>query len=995
MIRKTSAVILALITALAVFAGCSGRNNRSNAAPYVIFGENGSQSGMTYTVEGAEKLSSGSLSGREYVKIDSKKVTVNLKLEDSEKYDGKAFYIMLEYYDSSTKSAVCGYNGKNGEVKKEIKMTGTTMWDGRSFYVDDFKSGGESDFTVSLGTSGQLWLRSFKIAEAKEEPQNKPFLLETEYANSDGRAAVLNVKSFGAAGDGKSDDSAAFQTALYNASLTGGTVYVPAGTYFLTQEMVIPEGVTLLGDFKEPTDKNGKAGGTVLAIAPESADIGNTVEFFRMRNGSALNGFTIWYKEQTMKNGVPVRYPYTITNLSAQATTVENVFLVNSYLGINHDNVTNQQQHTYNIYGTPLYTGIRVGKVNDSGRDEKINFSPKWWLGSGLEGTPNAETLENWLMKYATAFSFGNVDWEFLSDLTVDGYNIGLKFDSFFGRASRLKITDCNICVYVNKVPYYGGQLSDSVLKANNNKNSAALCVGNDAENPITCESVSFESGGDRVINHLGTAYLLLNDCKVTAKDGAETAIYTENGKISVNSTEFKGKGTSIILGDSAGASSVTGCSFEGGKPVYKCKDGLLSVSDMPDADYKSFDSEKADYYNKAKSRQIKKAATNKLYNAADYGFSAESEDNAAALQKAIDAAAASGGVVWLPGGTYRVESPVTVKPGVQVLGTLDSFHCINAPGTHLLTDYGRGKSTPLFTLEENSGMRGFNVSYDRVVQDTVAPYAALFGGNGSDIYLMNITVAGAWKAVDFETVRCDRHYIENFSFAAFNTGVAVGGGASDGVMRNIHYNVAFLWENPYTDGKWSSDWNGPAIQYNTSNLTAIRIGKTENECLFFPLGFGSYKGIWCDSGAKAYIIGPGCDYTSRGLYLSGNADVTVTDPQFSGSSDSCGVYADENFTGSAEIYNVSIWAIKDTAIKVNNGNVKIRGGVLFQSGKAGMLLYGGNGVFSGVATNSRSLADLIAYKGAKSVCAYGNLTVKTPKFTADNGVAKSGNDFK
>lgn len=173
--------------------------------------------------------------------------------------------------------------------------------------------------------------------------------------------------------------------------------------------------------------------------------------------------------------------------------------------------------------------------------------------------------------------------------------------------------------------------------------------------------------------------------------------------------------------------------------------------------------------------------------------------------------------------------------------------------------------------------MKGFNVSYDRVVQDTVAPYAALFGGNGSDIYLMNITVAGAWKAVDFETVRCNRHYIENFSFAAFNTGVAVGGGASGGVMRNIHYNAASLWENPYTDGKWSSDWNGPAIQYNASNLTAIRIGKTENECLFFPLGFGSYKGIWCDSGAKAYIIGPGCDYTSRGLYLSGNADVTVT----------------------------------------------------------------------------------------------------------------------
>jgi len=42
---------------------------------------------------------------------------------------------------------------------------------------------------------------------------------------------TVNVKSFGAAGDGIIDDSAAIQKAIDSLSLTGGTVFLPAGTY--------------------------------------------------------------------------------------------------------------------------------------------------------------------------------------------------------------------------------------------------------------------------------------------------------------------------------------------------------------------------------------------------------------------------------------------------------------------------------------------------------------------------------------------------------------------------------------------------------------------------------------------------------------------------------------------------------------------------------------------------------------------------------------------
>ena len=85
MIRKISAVALAVLTVIAMLTACSAKGRQTKAAPYIIFGENGTQSGMSYTVNGSEKLSYGSLGGREYIKIDSKKISVNFKLDNSKK----------------------------------------------------------------------------------------------------------------------------------------------------------------------------------------------------------------------------------------------------------------------------------------------------------------------------------------------------------------------------------------------------------------------------------------------------------------------------------------------------------------------------------------------------------------------------------------------------------------------------------------------------------------------------------------------------------------------------------------------------------------------------------------------------------------------------------------------------------------------------------------------------------------------------------------------
>ncbi len=48
---------------------------------------------------------------------------------------------------------------------------------------------------------------------------------------ADTQGLVINVKSFGAQGDGSTDDTAALASALAQAAITGGIVYFPSGTY--------------------------------------------------------------------------------------------------------------------------------------------------------------------------------------------------------------------------------------------------------------------------------------------------------------------------------------------------------------------------------------------------------------------------------------------------------------------------------------------------------------------------------------------------------------------------------------------------------------------------------------------------------------------------------------------------------------------------------------------------------------------------------------------
>jgi hypothetical protein len=77
----------------------------------------------------------------------------------------------------------------------------------------------------------------------------------------------INVHDFGAKGDGKTDDTLAFQKALDQAGEKGGIVLVPSGQYRLDGVISVPEGVTLEGVWRGPHASQLDKGSTLLAYA--------------------------------------------------------------------------------------------------------------------------------------------------------------------------------------------------------------------------------------------------------------------------------------------------------------------------------------------------------------------------------------------------------------------------------------------------------------------------------------------------------------------------------------------------------------------------------------------------------------------------------------------------------------------------------------------------------------------------------------------------------
>ena len=132
---------------------------------------------------------------------------------------------------------------------------------------------------------------------------------------------VLNVRDFGAVGDGSKDNTAAFVAAMRAAADTGNyCVFVPRGRYLIKGNLEVPTNVMLQGVFDAPSGRNPHDGSVLLAV--EGAGDAKGKPFITLRQSCTLHGLTIFYPEQKLKNP-PVAYPWTIRGHGDNISLIE------------------------------------------------------------------------------------------------------------------------------------------------------------------------------------------------------------------------------------------------------------------------------------------------------------------------------------------------------------------------------------------------------------------------------------------------------------------------------------------------------------------------------------------------------------------------------------------------------------------------------------------------------------------------------------------------
>lgn len=232
-------------------------------------------------------------------------------------------------------------------------------------------------------------------------------------------AAGWNVLDAGAAGDGATDCTAAFQKALDQAAAAGGGVVdVPAGKYRINGTLSIPSGVTLQGTFRVPPTAT-MDGSVLMAYAGRGSQEG--APFIRLAGCAAtLAGVIVTYPEWSQSDVPPVPYPPTVLGERVDNNGVLDCLFLNSYEAIHFQNAG--RFLVRNCYGYPSFRGLYVDACYDIGRVENCHF---WPFGTAYA---IEDPYSKWINVNGVAFEFARTDWQYCSNTFCFGYGVGYKF---------------------------------------------------------------------------------------------------------------------------------------------------------------------------------------------------------------------------------------------------------------------------------------------------------------------------------------------------------------------------------------------------------------------------------------------------------------------------------------------------------------------------------------------------------------------------------------
>ena len=193
------------------------------------------------------------------------------------------------------------------------------------------------------------------------------------------------------------------------------------------------------------------------------------------------------------------------------------------------------------------------------------------------------------------------------------------------------------------------------------------------------------------------------------------------------------------------------------------------------------------------------------LYNAPIKQLSGKKDDAAPLIQQTLDAAAATGGAVYIPAGVYSIYTTLRVPAGVQLRGPTPVFvrdASTGEPDGAVFLTYVTDGAT--IELAENAGVNGlrlFGAVLDvktarEHLESNSATVTSCIGikGMGPGVYTYNVGVTSTMIGIDFSG--CDNHLIKQTFGCVYSTFAIVGG--ENGVIESCLCNPHFIHRQNY-----------------------------------------------------------------------------------------------------------------------------------------------------------------------------------------------------
>jgi hypothetical protein len=393
-----------------------------------------------------------------------------------------------------------------------------------------------------------------------------------------------DVRNFGAKGDGKTDDTAAFQKALDKAKADGGGVVVaPRGNYFFAGHLSVPNAVTLEGVWTSVPAHNGirDAGlpkptddGTTFLIT-EGAGKEDGPAFLTLNSDSTLKGVVLYYPDQK-PDQEPKPYPYAIA-MRGKNPAVLDVEMLNPYNGI--DASQNERHLIRNVQGQPLRRGIWIDAIYDIGRVENVHFNP-WW-------STNPKVFQ-WQMAHGEAFIFGRTDWQYVLNTFCFGYKVGYKFvntktGACNGNFLGIGADDCWIAVDVEQSAPFGLLITNGEFTSFHGPDPTMVSVEATHTGAARFVNCAFWGPCHQIAKVAGTGTVGFSDCTFVQWDGDKEgrhAIQATDGTLIVRGCDFREDKPQIELGPGVKRAVITGNVLKGTERIDNHSEGSVKIAD-------------------------------------------------------------------------------------------------------------------------------------------------------------------------------------------------------------------------------------------------------------------------------------------------------------------------------------------------------------------------------------------------------------------------------